>query len=537
MARINLRNHLLEMGFTNIGCYNHGRELKGELKKRKFDLLLMDYHLGQNKNGVEVVQDLQKEGLLSFVTSIIFITSDRMPMIIGQIVDVHPDALVLKPYTIRNLEKTLNASIKQQAMLMPVFEEMDKRHFEQALTVLDTIIRENASAKLRTTFIKLRARILIKLERFNEAASLYQGVLKGSDKIIWAKWGLIQCRLLSGENNQSENMLKEMTNTSLTREKACEWLTRICIQNKKYEDAEDYISQIKENDLSLTGIKLKTNLYIAQDKMDDAINLLERKRESNRNIRERFNELTLDLASCYLHQAEKRGQNERAQSLQVARFLIGSAGRKNVDDSLQQKRDYMNALVAILEGNPEKAKEFVEKEGMDDFTHAEMSTMADAAKAWLGLGNDLLASEILLACERRLDSIQDESDKVLSSMLINKSAEALPPKRERAVSFNKRGMDHYLKKRYQEAIDFFYQAHTLFMEEPAFALNLLQCLVELKLSHYKLAHTIPLLEELKLLPLKDGNDKRLANLSERINSDPDSFKIVPVSSAKDSEVS
>ena len=112
MARINLRNHLLEMEFNTVNCFTHGRELKKDLKRRSYDLILMDFHLGDNKNGVEVIQDLQKEGLLKHSTCLVFITSDRLPMIIGQIVDIHPDDLVIKPYTIRTLKRTVNNALK-----------------------------------------------------------------------------------------------------------------------------------------------------------------------------------------------------------------------------------------------------------------------------------------------------------------------------------------------------------------------------------------------------------------------------------------
>jgi CheY-like chemotaxis protein len=92
-ARTNIRNHLLDMGFSQISCFSNGRELKSNLKSQRLDLLLMDFHLGQNKNGVEVVQDLLKLKQITHSTCVMFITSDRLPLIIGQIVDVHPEAL------------------------------------------------------------------------------------------------------------------------------------------------------------------------------------------------------------------------------------------------------------------------------------------------------------------------------------------------------------------------------------------------------------------------------------------------------------
>ncbi len=120
MARINIRNHLLDMGFSQISCFSNGRELKANIKNKKLDLLLMDFHLGQNKNGVEVVQDLQKQKQITHATCVIFITCDRLPLIIGQIADVHPDALIIKPYTINNLANNISNCLSLHQYLMHV---------------------------------------------------------------------------------------------------------------------------------------------------------------------------------------------------------------------------------------------------------------------------------------------------------------------------------------------------------------------------------------------------------------------------------
>jgi hypothetical protein len=63
-----------------------------------------------------------------------FITCDRLPFIIGQIVDVHPQALVIKPYTIRNLSRSISNYLSLHEYLMPVFEMMDEDNYPQALS-------------------------------------------------------------------------------------------------------------------------------------------------------------------------------------------------------------------------------------------------------------------------------------------------------------------------------------------------------------------------------------------------------------------
>jgi DNA-binding response OmpR family regulator len=523
MARLNLRNHLLEMGFPGVRVFSHGRELRADLKNRSCDLILMDFHLGDNKNGVEVIQDLQKEGLLKYSTCLIFITSDRLPMIIGQIVDIHPEDLVVKPYTIKTLERTINNALTINEYLKPVLEKMDNNNFPEALQELDNMIKRNEFPKSQTALTKMRARLLLKVGLYSEATQLYQSILKNSDKVIWAKWGLIHSRYLAGEIDLSEALLKEMLGAHLTNDKACEWLARISISKKEYITAEGYIEQIKESSLSLAAAKLKAYLFQIQDKMDDAIHLLERKREANRNVREKFAELSLELARCYLNVAEGKPSADRKKPLQVARFLIGSAGRKSLDENLELKRNYMNTLAMILEGNIEKATELLQKEGMENFTRADISTMTDAVQAFIGIGDDKKASEILLDCEQKLKNVEDLTEKTISTLLVEKGETNMGPRKDRALKFNKEGLEFYVEQRYDESIDYFYQAYILFPKESAFGINLLQSLVEAKRASHKNVKTLRVYNELEKRELSAGNKQRLNELGVKIQNNKNRF--------------
>ncbi|MCV2885233.1 response regulator [Aestuariibacter sp. AA17] len=526
MAQINIRNHLLAMEFNKVDCFSHGRELKSSMRRRHYDILLMDFHLGENKNGVEVVQDLKREGLLKETTSLVFITSDRMPMIIGQIVDIHPDDLVLKPYTINNLQRTVVNTLKVNLHLKSVHTLMDAKKYAEALEKLEELMFANKMPRAYNHMLKLKARLLIKLERFDEATLLYKNVLQSSDKIIWAKWGLIQSEFLAGRSELSEKILKGMLGTHLTNDKACEWLARISIDKKEFVKAEEYMEQIKESSLSVPATKLKAYLYQIQDKVEDAVGLLERRREASRSVKEKFAEYSLELARCYLKEAEDKPANERADSLQVARFLIGSAGRRTLEDGLDLKRSYMNVVAAILEGNMEKAENLLKQEGIDNFKKADVSTMTDAVKAWLAVGDELKASQILCESENKMLALEDFTEKTLSNMLISKSEENLGEKRPRALKFNKQGLELYNDHKVNESIDYFYQAYILFPEEPAFGLNLLQSLVEGKIPKHKEARTLRLFNDLSKRELSTGNKKRIEELGDKIEQHRDMFIVV-----------
>ncbi|MDF2177701.1 response regulator [Aliiglaciecola sp. CAU 1673] len=518
VARINLRNLLMGMGFSDVGCYSHGRELKSVLRQRHYDLVLMDFHLGLHKNGVEVVNELQQEGLIKPSTCIIFITSDRFPVIIGQIFDVHPDALVLKPYTIRNLEKSLMACIQQNRYLLPVLKLMDQEQNQQALELLDEMLKVNERPKYQTPMVKLKARLLVRLERYAEGAAIYEGILKTSDKILWAKWGLIQCTYKNGEVEKSEKMLEALLDTHLTNDKACEWLTRINIERKEYDKAQQYIDRIKESELSVSAALLKANLYQMRDEVDMAIGLLEKKRESNRNFRERYYDITMDLARVYLDLAEQKPQQERSRYLQLTRFLIGSAARGNQLQDVDAKRNYLAALAALMEEDNKKAAELLADEAMLDTQSMDASTLSDAVSAWHGLGNDCRASEMLLELEQKLKQLPDENERTITSLKMAKNEELLGEKRARAVSFNQQGQAFYVKNQFSEAKDLFYQAYILFPDEPAFSLNLLHCMAETATKEHKKASISALVNELQGHQLSAANANRFKDIKGKIRA-------------------
>lgn len=516
MARTNLRNHLLDMGFTHIGCFSNGRELKANMRNQRLDLLLMDFHLGQNKNGVEVLQDLQQQGHINHSTCIMFVTSDRLPLIIGQIVDVHPEALIVKPYTIRLLMKNISNCLNLHEYLSPIYKLMDEDNYPQGLAVLDLMLEQLPSPRHTSALVKLRARILTKLERYSEAAEHYKNILKRSDKVIWAKWGLIQNLFLEGKIDESETLLHELTESQLTNDKACEWLARISISKNQYSRAENYMHKIREGELSIPAARLKAYIYQVQERGKEAISLLEKKRESNRSIRERYDEISLDLARCYLNEAELKSIHVRTPDIQVAKFLVGAAGRKQLDPSLAQKKDYLLATAAFLEGNVSRATEILSRPGMSNLHEAEISTITDALHAWRNIGNKEKAKECLALGKEKLNNIHDGNNKTVSAMLVAKGEEAIGERKPKALEYNKTGLQKFAQKQYLEATQDFYQAYILFPRELAFSLNLLQGMVDAELTEFKQVQTLEFLAELQSREMSTGNQKRLEEIVQRI---------------------
>jgi DNA-binding response OmpR family regulator len=271
-------------------------------------------------------------------------------------------------------------------------------------------------------------------------------------------------------------------------------LARVSVNNNQYNKAENFMHQIREGELSIPAARLKAYIYRAQER---GHYFVRKKRESNRYICERYDEISLELAHCYIAEAELRPLRVRSSDLQAAKFLIAAAGRKLSDPNLIMQKDYMYAMVAFMEGNQLKANEILSRTGMSELQNAEISTITDAAQAWHNIGNTEKAKEFLKPSQEKLKDVEDSNEKTISGMLVAKSEDTIGERRPQALELNKVGLQKHTNKNFVAAVEDSHQAYLLFSRKLAFSFNLLQCLVDGGVTFFKKVNTLELLKELQ----------------------------------------
>jgi DNA-binding NarL/FixJ family response regulator len=524
-ARLNLRSNLLSMGEFDIASYTNGKELRNGLRTMNFDVVVIDFHLGQNKNGVEWIQYLTEAKLIKPSTGIVFLTSDRLPQTISQILDIHPDILIIKPYTIKTLHTSMNHYLSIRSKIKPALEYLDNEQPEKALKFVDDSLQGSLSKRARADFIKLKGRLLISEQRYTDAVALYRNILERSSNVLWAHWGLIKSEFLSGQWRHCQNMLDSLISDQLTKDKAYEWMACVEIGKENYDLAEKILDNIKENDLTIPATKLKVLAYKMQGRSEEAIKLLEKKRQSNFTVKERFDEYTIELARYHLQLAENSVMNERAPKLHAAKCLIGNASRSILDNQTQHQRDFMLALASLLEGDKQKAERIILDKTVGDAKNAKLTTMVDAIKVWFGLGKEDKAREVWNEVDRKLSAKDDQIDQILAGSLMLETEKSLGLSEEKAKRVNDQGMVLYLGNQLNDAIELFYKARQLDSSVPAFTLNLLQCLSDIKKAEYKDQKTLVLVDELKDKRLSESNKKRYNLIRKKINAFPEAYRM------------
>lgn len=517
-ARTALRGHLMSIANLSVSSFASGYELKGALKKQNFELLLMDYHLGQGKNGVEWIQSLRESGYIRPSTGIIFLTSDGVPQTIGRIMDIQPDVLLIKPYTIASLSRQIRQYLQYRDYVKNVLHALDNKELGRAINIIQGKIKEGVPARLVADTRRLYAKLLFESGEPLRALSIYEDVLSHSDKVLWAQWGKIKCQYAAGHWPHCQSQLSEMVNSSLARDKAFEWLASLSFEQNAFDDAEKYLDQIKFSELSLPAAKLKSLTFQKQDKVIDAIDLLQKKRAMHRSAKDRFNDFTFELAEFYLMLAESAPETNRNESLSQARKLVGIAGRSQGDPQILQKRDYLLAYSALLDNDLEKASHFLEPEYIDNYQRTEPSILVIAAKVHHGLGDERKAGELLLMAKEKNAELQAISEQVTNEALIYTGGKTLGLNHEQAVAINDTGTQLFVDGHINAAMKHFYDAFQLSPETAAFGLNLLQSMIESDTGVYRKYDVSKLFEVLRNDSLTPPNKTRLDLLSEQVRS-------------------
>ncbi len=512
-----------------IASYSNGNELRNGLRLQNIDLLLMDFHLGQSKNGVEWIKDLTDKSLFKPSSGLVFITSDSMPQTIGQILDLHPDFILIKPYTIKSLRANIKHYFAVRKETLPALQYLEQEKYNQALGYINEKINNLKNKRFKNDCLKLKGRILMANKDYRDAGRLYASVLQKSSNVLWAHWGLIKSEFFNGNWEQCQSLLVGLLSQQLTKDKALEWLASVSIGQKKYQEAEAYLDSIKVNELSIQATRLKTLAYTMQGKNDEAKTLLERKLQSNMTVRDRMNDYALELARFHIQMADNLikklatdNKHEdkllKDQSLQTARVLIGRASRNNRDQQQNTQKEYMLALAHLLDGETNRAKELIEQADSEaNIIKAGPTTMIDAVRVFFGIGEEEKAKHILSQCDSILLKQDDHIEGFICNELIEEIELSHELKKERAMESNELGLKYYNTDDFSPALQCFYRSYTMFPGIPAFALNLLQCMAEVNQNHYKTLQAKTLFDELSTLSLSQKNQQRLAVIGDKLD--------------------
>jgi CheY-like chemotaxis protein len=135
-----LRGILRSLSVSNFDLAATGNEALAILQKRRPDIVLCDYNLGEGKDGQQVLEEARERQLIGVVTIYVMLTAENTREMVMAAVEYVPDSYLTKPFTAELLRTRIEKLIQQKARLSGVNQALVAKNYTGAIHELNTLL-------------------------------------------------------------------------------------------------------------------------------------------------------------------------------------------------------------------------------------------------------------------------------------------------------------------------------------------------------------------------------------------------------------
>jgi len=218
-----LRNLLGRAGATHIDAASSGNNAIAMLERNRYDAVLCDLHLGQGKNGQQVLEEARARGLLAPHTVWLMVSAEKTAEMVMGTVETRPDDYLVKPITETLLFTRLQRQIDKKRVQAPIEQAMRDHEYLKALRMVDQLI---AVPNPHTWDLKrLKSELALLSGNPSLAREVFEDALSQHD-LPWARLGLARILFQDGKLDEALQHLLHLTGGSRSYLDAHDWLAR-----------------------------------------------------------------------------------------------------------------------------------------------------------------------------------------------------------------------------------------------------------------------------------------------------------------------
>jgi len=220
-----LRTIIGVLGYKKVYVASSVNMALSLFREMRFDLCFVSYDLGQNeKNGLQLLQELQHEGLRRYQQCFVLIVDQEKSELLFGSPENAPDTYVSKPFDPHRIRQRLDKVVRVKASIKPVDQLLDKGDFDEALQV--SVKLSQLYPGLRIYIERIRGLLLLQLQRYDEAYKLFCAILKQKDE-SWVRVAVSIAAYGSGNFKEAQTQLDHVLNRQQVCVEAFVWRSRL----------------------------------------------------------------------------------------------------------------------------------------------------------------------------------------------------------------------------------------------------------------------------------------------------------------------
>lgn len=516
-----LKGIIAKLGVRSVRIVQSAEGAISDCKREKFDIVIADLHLGNNKkNGYQFIEEVRIHKLAKADTIFVMVSGDsHRPIVLGSI-ERNPDDYIIKPFSQAQLVNRMSKASEKKQVLKPIFVEIHKNDWESAINACHEVAKTTNKYKQACTL--LLTELYWRTQEYEKALEIINTVLE-QKPLPWAQVALAKTKLFMNEYDEAAAIAKAVIAARLLALEGHDILANCYINMNRFPDA---LQQIRLSiDLSPYSIE-RQYLGAAIGRLNGDFEFAKQcckelfeqsKRSVHRDLSHMCNfvRAIIDIAENTDDKGIKnKYQQEAMLTLQRLRH-DDVVVRSTEDFSYDAFSNLMTGRIHSLDSKTIEAKHSLtaaQEEIERRFDEPPMVLAADTIKLMVNLGEYGAAKKMA----NELRDSEHGKDQNVEYMLeqVDKTIEAQSGKFDH---YNKRGLDCFNGGKYMAAFEAFSQALKYSQVNAGVALNLLHSTVRLLEQTTKpdvstileCKKTVKLLEE---LPLNETQQNEFENI-------------------------
>lgn len=471
------RNMLMSLGAKQVDTANDYKSAFVFLVRKKYDLVLCDFNLGDGLNGQQLLRDLRHLNRLSHTTLFIVVSAERTKDIVLGAIECEPDGYIAKPFTQGDFKLRITRLVQQQTVFNDFDTALDKKDYEDAFVIADQIRSEQP--KYSSLALRKKAGSLYELKRYEESLEMFNIALEKHTQ-TWAQIGRARCIAEMGDVSEAIVEFEQIIASNGLAVPAIDSLAVCYLRLGKKKEAQ--LAVVKS--ISLSPMSIERQRWLGELSVD--VGDLETAVKANRSVlklakgtlKESLKQY--EVFSCTLRKSIELESDSKIikERIQEGRKVLKEGLAKFEDaESLKVNDSLYRALDKFKQGDSEETIAIIDaslerhKELLGDDTEL----LIDIAETKLFAGDRPGAEGILRKLMKDHKSNKELVERVQSILDV-----PLPHHQRMLITEkNHQGKKQYDEGDYESAISSFREALNIYPYHPAINLNAIQAMLKL----------------------------------------------------------
>ena len=203
-----LRGQLTMLQINKVDVATTAEDALRLIKSRQYGLVMCDYNLNQKSDGQQILEVLRETGALPPETIFFMVTAENSYASVASASECKPDAYLLKPVTVGDIEERLKTQIERRNALQPVHQCLGRHDSPGALVACDEVVAKQGRWTMHA--LQIKAQTLLQLGRHEEASAIYGKVLSIRPGLVWAQLGMSRAQKAAGNLEEAKALAHDI---------------------------------------------------------------------------------------------------------------------------------------------------------------------------------------------------------------------------------------------------------------------------------------------------------------------------------------